>query len=120
MTARSVGTVLPDVRLRDAGAATFERVRSAIHRHGVVVLPAQNGLTPPQLHAFALKFGPIGLHLGIETYEHESLPGLLTLSDGPDEEVDARPRGASDFGTGERHVCRSAPMMWCSDPPHFL
>ena len=104
--ARAVGTRLAGVDLRlegsdDAAAAQaqFERVREALHTHGVVVLPGQSDeLTREQLHAFAMRWGPIALHIGQGPNEYPGLPGMLTINDGFSDEDPAPEPGATEFG----------------------
>ena len=103
MAKRTLGTHLSaDLGLestnRDAAAEQFERVKAALEVHGVVVLPQQRDVTREQLHAFALRFGPIALHIGQGANEHPALPGMLTINDGfAEDEVPPEP-GATQFG----------------------
>ena len=66
-----------------AAAAQFERIQRAVELHGFVVLPAQPpSLTRQQLHKFAMRWGPIALHIGQGPNEYPGLPGMLTINDG--------------------------------------
>eukprot|EP01045_Picozoa_sp_COSAG04_P039982 COSAG04_NODE_11465_length_707_cov_1.953947_1_plen_154_part_10 len=85
--------------------AQFAALQAQVHENGMAVIPGgAAGLQPAELHAFGLRWGPIGMHLasddgrGENGAGHEGLPGMLTLSDGADQASGERAPGASNFG----------------------
>eukprot|EP01050_Picozoa_sp_SAG11_P034897 SAG11_NODE_12522_length_699_cov_0.776667_1_plen_178_part_10 len=100
---RTLGTRLHGIDLRLEGAdevlaaAQFERVRDALHQHGVVVI-ANQSQTRQQLHNFAKRWAPIALHLGQGPNEFPGLPGMLTINDGFSDENPPPEPGATQFG----------------------
>lgn len=101
---RAPGTRLLDVDLclegTDEAAAQkqFERIQAALHEHGVVVLPGQQAIGRLELHSFARRWGPVALHFGQGKNEYATLPGMLTINDGFNDQTPPPEPGATEFG----------------------
>lgn len=79
---------------REIDAATFKRIKDALHQHCFVVLPGQD-LTPQQFSAFAKLWGTAEPHV-IDTFHHPEIADILVLSN---VEKDGKPQGLKDAGT---------------------
>jgi taurine dioxygenase len=79
---------------RPLDAETWSVVERAYLERHVVALPAQS-LTPPQLIAASLRFGPLEPHV-LSQYHHREHPEILMLSNVVE---DGQPLGLADAGT---------------------
>jgi taurine dioxygenase len=94
-TGGCMGAEVPGVDLsRPLSREVFEEVRDALHRHHVLVFPAQS-LGPESFLDFARRFGPPEPHV-LDQFHHPEYPDILILSN---VKKDGKPVGLADGGT---------------------